>query len=72
MPDKEKSKPIKLEMPSEVLEVIGDEFNNLRSTLTRNAALRHLNDLYKQHGLQWIKDNAKVLRNQMSLLKMYD
>lgn len=71
MPDKEKSNPTKIEMPSEVLRVIGLKYLPLRNPIAYNAALDYLQKTYKERGLQWIKDNVEQVRSQVELGKMF-
>lgn len=56
----------KLEMPSEVLRVIGPKHLIKNKSITAyNSALMTLDRLYKEHGLDWIKENQEYLRDSL-------
>ena len=71
MSDKEESKLTELEMPSEVLRVIGLKYLPLQNPIAYNATLDYLQKTYKERGLQWIKDNVEQVRSQVELGKMF-
>jgi hypothetical protein len=68
-PDKEKSKSRKLEIPPEVFRIIGPEYLVSLSPLAYNSALETLEEMYQNRGLEWIKKNVGMLRDQLGYLK---
>jgi hypothetical protein len=60
-----------IEMPSEVLRIMGVENLAKLSQPAYNSALLSLEKMYKEHGLEWIKENAKPLQDAMSQLEMF-
>ena len=68
---KEKSQERKLDLPSEVLRVIGMENLSKLSTPAYNSALGTLSDMYHQKGLDWIKENKTFLIDDLKSLEMF-
>jgi hypothetical protein len=66
---RESSKRISLEIPSEVFQVIGRGYLPLNSAISHNAALLYLYKLNKRYGLDWIKQNVKWVRENLRELE---
>lgn len=66
----EKSQGRKFEVPTEVLRIIGPQHHiKKQSIVSYSIALRTLKALYKQHGLDWIRENKELLRRGLEDLE---